>query len=127
MQFGDVPFFSLDTFAFNERDRDGLGAFETLRGFPRQRFIGDSAVLVNAELRWTMTEWNFWNQNLRPMLVPFVDSGRVFDGRALKLDGWKVGHGVGVHLAWNLATIVCFDYGRSEEQNVFYMELGQQF
>ena len=127
MQFGAVPFFNLDTFAFNERDREGLGAFETLRGFSRDRFVGDSAVLVNAELRWTITEWNFWNQNLRPMLAPFVDSGRVFDGRALKIHDWKVGHGVGLRLAWNLATVVCFDYGHSEEGDIFYMELGHLF
>lgn len=51
MQFGNVPFFSLPILAFNTRDRRGLGGFATMRGFVDRRFAGDSAVLVNTELR----------------------------------------------------------------------------
>ena len=127
MQFGSVPFYNLHTLAQAERDREGLGAFESLRGYKRERFIGQSAVLVGSELRWSITEWNFWNQNLRPILTPFIDAGRAFDGTALKLEDWHLGYGIGLKLAWNLATIVSFDYGVSQEDSVFYMELGHQF
>jgi outer membrane protein assembly factor BamA len=127
MQFGEVPFYSLSTLAAADKDRDGLGAFESMRGFKRKRFIGESAVLLSAELRWSITEWNFWSQNLRPILTPFVDAGRAFDGTALKFDDWHVGYGIGLKLAWNLATVVSFDYGVSEEDSIFYMELGHQF
>ncbi|HZL41890.1 MAG TPA: hypothetical protein VFD66_01260 [Verrucomicrobiae bacterium] len=35
--------------------------------------------------------------------------------------------GVGFRLAWELATVVSFDYARSSEGSLFYMELGHQF
>lgn len=127
MQFGDVPFFSLSTLAFNSRDRSGLGGFDSLRGFKRERFIGDSVVLADAELRWSLTEWSLWGQDLRPMLVPFVDAGRSFDGVGFTFARWRSDIGLGFRLAWNVATIVSFDYAYSSEDNIFYMELGHQF
>jgi len=60
MQFGNVPFFSLPTLAFNTADRSGLGGFHTMRGFVDQRFVGDSAVLVNAELRWSLFDGGYF-------------------------------------------------------------------
>jgi outer membrane translocation and assembly module TamA len=62
------------------------------------------------------------------MLVPFVDAGRVFDkvGR-LSVNDWKITGGLSVRLAWNLATIISFDYGFGSEGNLFYMELGHPF
>jgi hypothetical protein len=40
MQFGNMPFFSVPTLAFNTGDRRGLGGFETTRGFVDRRFVG---------------------------------------------------------------------------------------
>jgi hypothetical protein len=62
------------------------------------------------------------------MLVPFVDTGRVFNSVGdTTLEGWKFDGGVGFRLAWNVATIVSFDYGVSSEGSLFYMELGHHF
>jgi outer membrane translocation and assembly module TamA len=62
------------------------------------------------------------------MLVPFVDMGRVFDSAAdSTLQDWKFDGGISFRLAWNLSTIVSFDYGRGSEGSMFYMELGHQF
>ena len=127
MQFGDVPFFSMDTLAFNSYDRDGLGGYDSIRGFKRNRFIGKAAVLVNTELRWSITEWEFGSQNLRPQLAPFVDTGRVFDDVDMKFNHWKVGYGIGFRLVWNLSTVISFDFGCSREDKIFYMEIGHQF
>jgi hypothetical protein len=126
MQFGEVPFWALSTHAFTGRDRNGLGGFDTLRGYKRERFIGDSTILLNAELRWALTEWRFLGQHLRPYLAPFVDTGRSFDGIDLKFEDWKVGFGLGFRLAWNLSTVISFDFGVSSEDRIFYMELGTQ-
>jgi len=62
------------------------------------------------------------------MLVPFVDAGRVFDkvGR-FSVNDWKITGGLSVRLAWNLATIISFDYGFGSEGTLFYMELGHPF
>jgi len=80
------------------------------------------------ELRWSLFDFEVWNQHFKPMLVPFVDAGRVFDKiDRFSLKDWKVAGGVGLRVAWNLATIVSFEYGISGEGNLFYMEIGHQF
>jgi len=128
MQFGDVPFYSAPNIPFTDGDIVGLGGHATMRGFVTDRFVGKAAVLGNGELRWSFGQANLWGQNLRFMLVPFVDAGRVFDSAGettlhdLKFDG-----GLGIRLGWNLSTVVSFDYGRSSEGGLFYMELGHQF
>jgi outer membrane protein assembly factor BamA len=128
MQFGDVPFYSAPIIPFTDGDVTGLGGFTTLRGFVQNRFVGDVVAYANAELRWTMGETMFKEQHLRFMLVPFVDTGRVFDSVSdTTLEDWKFGGGLGFRLAWNVATIVSFDFGVSSEGSLFYMELGHQF
>jgi outer membrane protein assembly factor BamA len=128
MQFGNVPFFSVPTVAFNTRDRSGLGGFATMRGFVDRRFVGDSAVLVNTELRWSIFDGGYvFGQHLRPMLAPFVDAGRVFNGTQLRFDGWRADYGIGFRLIWNLVTTVSFDYGISSEGQIFQMDLGYAF
>jgi hypothetical protein len=128
MQFGNVPFFSLPNLAFNTGDRSGLGGFHTMRGFVDHRFVGDSAVLLNAELRWSLYDGGYlFGQHLRPMLAPFVDAGRVFDGTQLRFDGWRADGGIGFRLIWNLVTAVSFDFGISSEGQIFHMNLGYAF
>jgi len=78
-------------------------------------------------VRWSLTEFEKWDQHFRPMLAGFVDTGRVFDGVGFSLRKWRVGYGVGFRFAWNLATVVSFDYGRSEESDILYMAFGHQF
>jgi hypothetical protein len=127
-QFGDVPFFNLKTLAFNRGDRSGLGGFRTLRGYSRHRFVGDNAALANLELRWSLAEWDAGRQNFRPMLVPFVDTGRIFDRvQDTTLRRWRFGVGVGLRIVWNLSTIVGFDYAWSPERNAIYFGIDHPF
>lgn len=128
MQFGDVPFYSASNIPYTDGDANGLGGFATLRGFVTDRFVGDAAAVAGAELRWSFGEAMLWGQHLRFMVVPFVDGGRVFDSVGdTTLEDWKADAGAGFRLAWNLSTIVSFDYARSSEGGMFYMELGHQF
>jgi len=128
MQFGDVPYYSASTIPFTDGDVNGLGGHATMRGFVADRFVGEAAAFANGELRWSFGETMLWGQHLRFMLVPFVDTGRVFNSVGdTTLADWKFDGGVGFRLAWNLSTIVSFDYGRSTEGTLFYMELGHQF
>lgn len=121
MQFGNMPLFNLPTLAFNTSDRSsGIGGFATMRNFVDRRFVGDSAVLVNTELRWSVFDGGYvFGQHLRPMLAPFVDAGRVFEGTQLHFDGWRADYGIGFRLIWNLVTTVSFDYGVSNERQAF--------
>ena len=128
MQFGDVPSYSASTIPFTDGDANGLGGHATMRGFVTDRFVGDAAAYGNGELRWSFGETMLWGQHLRFMLVPFVDTGRVFNSVGdTTLKDWKFDGGIGFRLAWNLSTIVSFDYARSGEGTLFYMELGHQF
>ena len=128
MQFGEIPFYAASHIPFTDADATGLGGHATLRGFVSERFIGDAMAYANAELRWSFGETMFWGQHLRFMLVPFVDTGSVFNSVGdTSFDDWKFDGGIGFRLAWNLSTVVSFDYARSGEGSMFYMELGHQF
>jgi len=127
--FGNVPFYAFPSMSVPTDERkDGLGGWQSLRGYHFDRFVGKVQMQGNLELRWTLADFTIWNQNFRPMLVPFVDAGRVFDkvGR-FSVKDWKITGGLSVRLAWNLATIISFDYGFGSEGNLFYMELGHPF
>jgi hemolysin activation/secretion protein len=96
--------------------------------FQQTASSGDAAAYANGELRWSFADTVLWNQHLRFMLVPFVDTGRVFDSVGHStFNDWKIDGGVGLRLAWNLSTVVSFDFARSGEGNLFYMEVGHQF
>jgi hypothetical protein len=129
MRFGDVPFYAQNRLAVpRDEIKTGLGGWKTLRGYHRNRFVGNVDALATWELRWSFADTELWKQHLRFMLAGFGDTGRVFDevGRTT-LHDWKFSYGGGLRLAWNLATVVSFEYGRSEESGLFYMELGHQF
>jgi len=128
MQFGDIPFYSSSTIPFTDGDMNGLGGHATLRGFATDRFVGEAMAVANAELRWSFAERQLWGQHLRFMLVPFVDMGSVFDSVSdTSFEDWRFAGGLGLRLAWNLSTIVSFDFARSSEDSLFYMELQHQF
>lgn len=83
---------------------------------------------LNAEVRWTFGDYTIFKQRITTMFVPFVDSGRVFDEvHNTTFHDWKIAGGAGFRLAWDVATIISFDYGVSSEGSLFWMEIGHQF
>ncbi|HTL54315.1 MAG TPA: BamA/TamA family outer membrane protein [Candidatus Limnocylindrales bacterium] len=128
IQSGDVPFYAAARLPFTDGDKLVLGGYNSLRGYKLSRFAGPVATWANAELRWSFAETRFLKQHLRFMVAPFFDTGRVFDSvKDTTMEKWKVAGGAGFRLAWNLSTVVSFDYGVSSESGFFYMELGHQF
>jgi hypothetical protein len=127
MQFGNTSFFALSRLGFSDHDRRGMGGFPTLRGYKMNRFVGRSAVALSGEMRWFITEKYLWGHHLKPGVAIFSEGGRSFDDVELHFRDWKGGFGVGFRLAWNLATLVSFDFGVSREDSIFYLELGTQF
>ena len=127
--FGTVPFYAYSSMAAPGNYRkEGLGGWQTLRGFNANRFVGPVQIQGNLELRWTLADFTIWGQNLRPMLVPFADVGRVFDRtEQFSLKDWQATGGLAFRLAWNLATIISFELGFSREGTGFYMEIGHSF
>jgi hypothetical protein len=127
MQFGNTPFFALSRLGFSDHDRRGVGGFPTLRGYKMNRFVGRSAVALSGEMRWFFASGYLWNHHLKPGFAIFGEGGRSFDDVELHFRDWKGGFGAGFRLAWNLATLISFDFGVSREDSIFYLELGTQF
>jgi outer membrane protein assembly factor BamA len=129
VRFGDVPFYAMNRLALpKDEGRTGLGAFPTLRGYPSNRFVGEVTIGADAELRWSFAEFVVFDQHLKTALAPFVDAGRVFDSvGAFSTHEWKYSYGVGLRLAWNLATVISFDYGFGPEGSLFFMQVGHPF
>lgn len=127
--FGDTPFFALPSLAIPGSERkEGLGGWRTLRGYYGNRFVADVAMQGTLELRWSPLDFTVLRQHIKPILVPFADVGRVFDKvDRFSLDHWKATGGVALRVAWNLATIISFEYGIGSEGGLFYMEIGHQF
>ena len=125
---GDVPFYALTTMTLPDGETDGLGGRTTIRGYKQSRFVGRIAALANAELRWTFVDFRAIGQRFGLMLVPFVDAGRTFDRIAdSSLADYKIGAGAGFRIAWNQATIINADYGRSAEGSALYINFGHPF
>jgi outer membrane protein assembly factor BamA len=127
--FGTVPFYAYPSMAApGNYTKEGLGGWQTLRGFLANRFVGPIQIQGNLELRWTFADFTIWNQNLRPMLAPFVDAGRVFNKTGqFTLNDLQVTGGLALRVAWNLATLISFDLGFSREGYGFYMQIGHPF
>jgi outer membrane protein assembly factor BamA len=127
--FGEVPFYAYPSMAApGNYTKEGLGGWQTLRGFRANRFVGPVQIQGNLEFRWTFADFTIWSQNIRPMLVMFMDVGRVFDKTGqFTLRDMQIAGGPAFRFAWNLATIISFDLGFSREGFGFYMEIGHQF
>jgi outer membrane protein assembly factor BamA len=128
VQSAGTPFFAMNTLAFTDGDRQGLGGLWTLRGYKQDRFVGAAAAMGNLEVRWTFADFEVASQRVALILVPFLDGGRVFDSvGSFTLKGWRRGEGAGLRVAWNKSTVIVFDYGVSSEDSGLYMDFGHQF
>jgi hypothetical protein len=114
--FGTPPFFEAPM----------LGGKPSLRGFSRERFIGDGAVYGSAELRLNLGHVK--------LIVPgeigvygLGDIGRVYlSGEASTL--WHKSYGAGVWLSfYDRATTVNLSWGHSREDNKIYLAAGFHF
>ena len=123
-----APFFSMNTLPFTDDPRSGLGGHRTLRGFRQDRFVGSVMGLANAEVRWTWGHLKIKSQRFAFIVAPFFDIGRPFDGLGdLTVHDWQASYGGAFRIAWNLATIVTVDYGRSSEDSGFYINFNHIF
>ena len=114
--FGDYEFFQAQQ----------LGGLQTLRGYRKTRFFGDTRLYNNMELRMRIA-------TLKNPLLPvnfgfnlFNDVGRVWlDGE----DSNKLHHGYGGGL-WFApinATVMAIEVAKTEEETGFYLRLGYLF
>jgi hypothetical protein len=113
---GDYPFYK----------GASIGGKKTLRGFSRDRYVGDYAVLGSAEIRYYLAKVFF--------LIPFklgmnlfTDTGRVFY-RGEDSSRWHTSFGGGFWFSINDKKInFSINYAKSPETFRFYLSMGQMF
>lgn len=115
---GDVPFFELPS----------LGGEETVRGYPKNRFLGNTALTYNLELRTWLLEFPKVNMRIGGQL--FVDGGRVFDTYTVgeTFENNKIAYGFGGALSlFNPDFFLRGDLGFSDETTRLFINVGYAF
>jgi hypothetical protein len=125
---GDAPFFEYQDQWSQEGDIEGLGGAQTLRGYKISRFVGRLMDFNNFELRWRFAKGKMFNQQFAFSAVPFFDVGGVYNNLAsFNFNQLKYSQGIGLRIAWNVNTILRFDYAWSKEDQQFFFNLAHAF
>ncbi len=125
---GDAPFFEFQDQWSQEGDIEGLGGAHTLRGYKISRFVGRLMNFNNFELRWRFAKASIFNQQFAFSGVPFYDVGGVYDNLSkFYFTQMKHSEGLGLRIAWNVNTILRFDYAWSREDRQFFFNLAHTF
>jgi hemolysin activation/secretion protein len=128
---GDAPFDELSIVQSSFKQQEGLGGSTSIRGLPKDRYIGKGLALSNSELRWRASEFSFLARQSFLALSAFTDAGRVWaNGLRLDqaLDGLHVGYGGGARIGVGPSFIVAIDVGHSSQSAAAaYVGLGWLF
>lgn len=118
-RFGDMPFWYKAT----------LGGDQLLRGHVINRFIGQGASLLTAELRTWVLQPEAWSIKLGAQL--FHSRGRVFEeGQPNQsfFEDYQSTYGGGIALGFKQSDLILrIDYGQSEEIGRLYVTVGYAF
>lgn len=129
---GDVPMFDLATIQTSYKQQEGLGGSNSIRGLPKNRFVGKGIAFLNTDLRWRFTEFELRRKPAYLTLSVFYDVGRVW-AESIKVDeiasGLHSGYGTGIRLGLGPSFAVAFDVARSPESKStqIYIGLGYPF
>lgn len=124
----EAPFFEFQDQWSPDGSINGLGGKQSLRGYRQNRFLARTVAFANAELRVRIADLKVGRQNFGFGIAPFADAGTVRDRwQELNFSNIKFSYGAGARVAWNLSTILFFDYGISKEDRLFYFGIGQIF
>jgi outer membrane protein assembly factor BamA len=128
---GDAPFYSLAELATTQKPQDGLGGTSSIRGIPKDRYVGKGILVSNNELRWGAADFGLIGRQSSLVLSGFVDAGRVWsDGVDLSsaLHELHSGYGGGVRLGFGPSFVISTDVGHSSQSTAaIYIGLGYLF
>ncbi len=126
---GNAPFYEYQDEWSSEGSIEGLGGGSTLRGYKQSRFLGRVMNFNNFELRCRFAQCKILKQYLAFSAVPFFDVGGVWDNlsRLNHTENFRYSEGLGLRIAWNVNTILRFDYALSQEDRQFFFSLGHAF
>ncbi|HWY37160.1 MAG TPA: DUF5982 domain-containing protein, partial [Bacteroidia bacterium] len=126
---GKLPFYENYDCYSSEGSIEALGGARTLRGYKQWRFAGSFVNFNNIELRIRVCQAKILKQHFAFGLVPFLDAGAVWD-KADEIGNWdnlRYAEGLGLRIAWNVNTILRFDYAVSKEDAQFFFQFGHTF
>jgi len=128
---GDAPFYVLGELQTTQKPQDGLGGSSSVRGLPKDRYVGKGIAVSNNELRWRAAEFTLHGRPSSLVLSSFVDAGRVWsDGVSLSdvASELHAGYGGGGRLGFGTSFVVAVDVGHSAQSSApIYIGLGYMF
>jgi outer membrane protein assembly factor BamA len=128
---GDAPFYSLAELPTTQKSQDGLGGTSSIRGIPKDRYVGKGILVSNNELRWHAADFGLIGRQSSLVLNGFVDGGRVWsDGVDLSsaLRELHSGYGGGIRLGFGPSFVISTDVGHSSQSTAaIYIGLGYLF
>jgi outer membrane protein assembly factor BamA len=127
---GDAPMHDLFLIQTSFKQQEGLGGARSIRGLPKNRYVGEGLALWNAEVRWRAADFTAAGRPFHVVLSGFVDSGRVWEHRIIAselLQDLHHGAGGGVRLGMGDSFTVAVDVGRSGGNTPMYIGLGYLF
>jgi outer membrane protein assembly factor BamA len=129
---GDAPFHQLYALEGSFKGQEGLGGAKSVRGLPKNRYVGKGLFLWNAEARWRAAEGEAVGRRFHAVLSVFLDSGRVWTGETIPVDGLLSelhhGYGGGLRIGMGESFGVALDVGRSvETAAAIYIGVGYLF
>jgi len=128
---GDASFDELSTIQSSFKQQEGLGGSSSIRGLPKDRYIGKALLLSNSELRWRASEFSFFGRKSFLALSTFADAGRVWSEHMRidqALSDLHAGYGGGARLGIGPSFIVATDVAHSSESTAaVYVGLGWMY
>jgi len=116
---GNVPFYGHSHIIFTDRLSTSMA---NMRGFLDQRFIDNQMLIMNFELRYTFFNATAFKQTFDFSFAPFIDT-ITLPSKEIPLTKllFRSSYGAGIRITWNQATVICFDYGLSNEGSGLYI------
>jgi outer membrane protein assembly factor BamA len=128
---GDAPFYALSEIQTTQKSQDGLGGSSSVRGLPKDRYIGKGMAITNNELRWRALDFTRHERHSSLVLNAFVDAGRVWtEGIDLSTltSQLHAGYGAGARLAFGQSFVIATDVAHSSQSTApIYIGLGYMF
>jgi len=128
---GDAPFYVVGELQTTQKPQDGLGGSSSVRGLPKDRYVGRGIAITNNELRWRAADFRLVGRESSLILSGFVDAGRVWTNGvdlASAFDELHAGYGGGARLSLGPSFVVAVDVGHSAQSAApIYIGLGYMF
>ncbi len=126
---GNLPFYENYDCYSSEGSIEALGGPRTLRGYKQWRFVGSVMNFYNMEARIRICQGKILKQHLALGVVPFFDAGSVANSFStlFNINNYRYSEGLGLRIAWNVNTILRFDYAISKEDGQFFFQFGHTF